>query len=154
MDAFSNRGINAYARVGVETGVLSASPHQLTLMLFEGARLAIAEARLHMQRNETAAKGETISKAIMIVDHGLKASLDVEAGGEMAEKLYALYEYMVNRLLIANLRNEPKALEEVDRLLAELHGAWEAIGKPKIPAAAAAAPGPRQPGVSVDRKKA
>ena len=118
----------------------------------EGVRLALAEAMLHMQRNETAAKGGAISKAIMIIDHGLKASLDVEAGGEMAEKLSALYEYMTNRLLIANLRNELKALEEVGRLLAELHGAWEAIGKPNV--TSAAAPGPRQPGVSVGRKKA
>jgi flagellar protein FliS len=111
-------------------------------MLFEGARLAIAEATWHMQRNETAAKGGAISKAIMIIDHGLKASLDVEAGGEIAEKLYALYDYMITRLLIANLRNEPKALEEVGRLLAELHGAWEAIGGG---AKVSAAPGQRQP---------
>ena len=153
MYAAARHAVNAYSRVGTETGVMTADPHKLILMLFEGARLAVAEAKLHMQRNETAAKGEVISKAIMIIDHGLKASLDVEAGGEMAEKLYALYDYMANRLLIANLRNEFKALEEVDRLLAELHGAWEAIGNPNV-ADAAAAPGPRQPGVSVGRKKA
>jgi flagellar protein FliS len=119
--------INAYARVNVETGAISASPHKLVLMLFEGARLAVTEARLHMQHNETAAKGEAISKAIAIIDHGLKASLDVGAGGEMAEKLHALYEYMTSRLLVANLRNQPEALDEVGRLLAELNGAWEAI---------------------------
>src|SRR3972149_6256425 len=153
MFAAMNNPVSAYQRVGVETGVEAADPHKLILMLFEGARLALAEARLHMQRNETAARGGAISKAIMIIDHGLKASLDVEAGGEMAEKLYALYDYMTNRLLIANLRNELKALEEVGRLLAELQGAWEAIGKPNV-AGAAAAPGPRQPGVSVGRKKA
>ena len=152
MHAATRHAVNAYSRVGTETGVMTANPHQLILMLFEGARLAIAKAGLHMQRNETTAKGEAISKAIMIVDHGLKASLDVEAGGEMAEKLFALYEYMTNRLLIANLRNDFKALEEVGRLLAELHGAWEAIGKPNV--TGAAAPGPRQPGVSVGRKKA
>ena len=153
MYAMARHAVNAYSRVGTETGVMTANPHQLILMLFEGARLAIAKAGLHVQRNETTAKGEAISKAIMIIDHGLKASLDVEAGGEMAEKLYALYDYMTNRLLIANLRNELKALEEVGRLLGELHGAWEAIGKPNV-AGAAAAPGPRQPGVSVGRKKA
>ena len=153
MHAAARHAVNAYSRVGTETGVMTANPHRLILMLFEGARLAITKAALHMQRNETTAKGGAISKAIMIIDDGLKASLDVEAGGEMAEKLYALYDYMTNRLLIANLRNELKALEEVGRLLGELHGAWEAIGKPNV-AGAAAAPGPRQPGVSVGRKKA
>ena len=140
MYSTARHAVNAYSRVGTETGVIVANPHKLVLMLFEGARLAIAEAALHMQRNEIAAKGGAISKAIMIVDHGLKASLDVKAGGEIAEKLYALYDYMINRLLVANLRNEPKALEEVGGLLAELHGAWEAIGEAKI----SAAPGSRQ----------
>lgn len=153
MYATARHAVNAYSKVGTETGVMTADPHQLILMLFEGARLAIAKAGLHIQRNEITAKGEAISKAIMIIDHGLKASLDVEAGGEMAEKLYALYDYMTNRLLIANLRNELKALEEVGRLLGELHGAWETIGKSNV-AAAAAVPGPRQPGVSAGRKKA
>jgi len=148
MYAVARHAVNAYSKVGTETGVMTANPHQLILMLFEGARLAVAEARLHLQRNETAAKGVAISKAIMIIDHGLKASLDVEAGGEMAEKLNALYEYMTNRLLITNLKNDLEALEEVGHLLSELHGAWEAIGKPNVAGAPAAA-GPRQPGVSV-----
>jgi len=149
----SNAALKAYSSVGVETGVMTANPHELVLMLFEGARLAITEAKLHMLRNETAAKGEAISKAIMIIDHGLKASLDVRAGGEIAEKLSALYEYMTSRLLVANLKNEPKALEEVGRLLAELHGAWETIGNSKI-SKATAPPGRRQPGGIVDREKA
>jgi flagellar protein FliS len=153
MYSAARHAVNAYSKVGTETGVMTANPHRLILMLFEGARLAVAEAKLHMQRNETAAKGAAISKAIMIIDHGLKASLDVEAGGEIAEKLYALYDYMTNRLLIANLRNEFKALEEVGRLLSELHGAWETIGSPNVADAAAGA-GPRQPGASVDHGKA
>lgn len=143
MYAAARHALNAYSRVGTEIGVMAANPHKLVLMLFEGAQLAIAEAKLHMLRNETAAKGGAISKAIMIIDHGLKASLDVEAGGEMAEKLFALYEYMTNRLLIANLRNETKVLDEVTRLLAELHGAWEAIGNPNV-YKTAAAPGRSQ----------
>ena len=138
MYAATRHALNAYSKIGTETGVMTANPHKLVLMLFEGAQLAVAEAKLHMLRNETSAKGVAISKAIMIIDHGLKASLDVGAGGEMAEKLYALYEYMTNRLLIANLRNETKALEEVARLLAELHGAWEAIGNPNVYETAAA----------------
>lgn len=129
MFATAHSAAAAYAKVGVETGVVSANPHRLVLMLFEGARVAVAAARLHMQRNEIAAKGEAISKAITIIDHGLKASLDVAAGGELAQRLYALYEYMAGRLLAANLDNDQKELDEVGRLLAELNDAWEAIGE-------------------------
>jgi flagellar protein FliS len=153
MSAAARHAVNAYARIGTETGVMTADPHKLILMLFEGARLAVTDAKLHLQHKEIAAKGEAISKAIMIIDHGLKASLDVNAGGEMAEKLYALYDYMTSRLLIANLRNDLKALEEVGRLLAELHGAWETIGNVKVIAATAASEW-RQPGAILDSVKA
>jgi flagellar protein FliS len=153
MFAAMKNPISAYQRVGMETGVQAADPHKLILMLFDGARLAVTEAKLQMQRNQIAAKGEAISKAIMIIDHGLKASLDPNAGGDMTEKLQALYDYMTSRLLTANLRNDLKALDEVGCLLAELHGAWEAIGNVSV-AAATAAPRPRQPGAILDSVKA
>lgn len=124
------RAINAYTKVGIETGVTSASGHRLILMLFEGALLALADARRHMLHGEVAAKGESISKAIMIIDEGLKASLDVEAGGPLAQNLHELYEYMTSRLVFANAKNEPAVLEEVRHLLAELKEAWEAIDRP------------------------
>lgn len=128
--------INAYARVGIETGVTGANPHRLVLMLFEGAILAITHAKQHMLRGEIAAKGESISKAIMIINDGLRVSLDVKAGGQLAQNLHALYEYMSRRLLFANARNEPAVLDEIKHLLAELKEAWEAIGKPQgLPAA-------------------
>ena len=119
----------AYARVGIETGVTTADPHKLILMLYEGALLSIAKAKVHMQRKEICAKGEAISQAISIIDQGLKASLDVKVGGKMAEKLYALYEYMCRRLLLANMKNQPEILDEVANLLRELNNAWCLIGK-------------------------
>lgn len=117
----------AYNQVAVETGAIAANPHKLVLMLFEGAMLSVASAALHMQREEIAAKGEAVSKAINIIANGLKASLDFEVGGELAQKLGALYDYMCNRLLYANLNNQPAALDEVSHLLAELKDAWEQI---------------------------
>ncbi len=131
MFAALNNPIAAYQTTGVESGVESADPHKLILMLFEGAQQALAKAKLHMQYNEIAAKGAMISKAIMIIDHGLKASLDMEAGGEISENLFSLYEYMVQRLLVANLENDPEIINEVNKLLYELYEAWEMIGKNK-----------------------
>jgi flagellar protein FliS len=127
MFATMNNGTSAYATVGVETGVAAANPHKLILMLFEGAISMVATAKLHMQQRETAAKGEAISKAIDIIANGLNASLDRQAGGEMAGNLAALYDYMCGRLLHANLRNDQAALDEVARLLRELRSAWEEI---------------------------
>ena len=118
----------AYNKVGIETGVDTADPHKLVLMLFEGAMLAVSGASLHMQRNEIAKKGEAVSKAINIIANGLKASLDTQAGGELAERLAALYDYMCARLLHANLNNQPAVLDEVSHLLAELKDAWAQIG--------------------------
>ncbi|MEO7577389.1 MAG: flagellar export chaperone FliS, partial [Massilia sp.] len=120
------RGVNAYAKIGIETGVTSASPHKLIVMLFDGAILSITSAMMHMKAGNIPAKGAAISKAIMIIDSGLRAALDKKAGGEIAEGLDALYEYMGARLLTANLKNQVDILEEVHRLLSDLRGAWNA----------------------------
>ena len=129
-------GVNAYAKVGIETGVTSASPHKLIVMLFDGALVSVSTAITHMKAGNISAKGKAISKAIMIIDSGLRASLDKKVGGEIAEGLDALYEYMASRLLQANLKNQVDILEEVQRLLTDLRGAWNAIGD--SPAAKAA----------------
>ena len=119
----------SYADIGVETGVSSADPHRLVLMLFDGALQAIATASRHMREKDVAGKVKAVSRAIDIINDGLKACLDVQAGGELAERLDALYDYMSTRLIYANLRNDQPTLDEVSRLLKELKGAWEEIGK-------------------------
>lgn len=120
-------GANAYAKVGVETGVVAASPHKLIVMLFDGALAAVATALQHMKTGNIPGRGQAISKAISIIDSGLRASLDHKVGGEVAVNLDALYEYMSNRLMLANLNNQPELLDEVQRLLQELRSAWQAI---------------------------
>lgn len=129
MYSTARNAIDAYARVGVETGVASADPHRLILMLFDGSLAAVSQARNAIGRKDVVAKGTAISKAIAIVDGGLKASLDVKAGGMLAERLSSLYDYMLQRLLTANLRSDVEALDEVTRLLNELRGAWAQIAE-------------------------
>ncbi len=118
----------SYAQVSMDIATETADPHRLILMLFEGARAAITVARAHMERKEIAEKGLAISKAIDIVSNGLLVSLDIESGGELAERLAALYEYIVQRLLWANLKNNLAALDEANQLLGELQSAWAMIG--------------------------
>lgn len=124
----ARRAASAYADVGVETVVSTADPHRLILMLFEGALLKVGAAGIAMDSKDIPTKGAAISKAIEIIANGLKVSLDFDAGGELAERLGALYDYMTQRLLYANLHNSRPALDEVARLLNELKGAWEEIG--------------------------
>lgn len=130
-------GAAAYSKVGMETGVTSADPHKLILMLFEGAILAVTNARMHMTNHQISQKGAAISHAISIIDNGLKASLDMNVGGEIAQNLSLLYDYMSQRLLLANINNDPAALDEVKKLLSDLKGAWEQIGNQPAPAAPA-----------------
>lgn len=123
------RGAKAYAKVGVESGVLSASPHQLIVLLFDGLQAAIRAARLHMENGNVAEKGKSISKALDILNQGLLAALDREKGGEVADNMAALYEYCGGLLLQANLRNEVGPLDEAERLLGDIATAWREIGQ-------------------------
>ena len=123
----TRNAISAYQKAGVEAAVEVADPHRLILLLFAGAQAAVGSARAAMQMKQIAAKGEAISKAIDIISNGLKVSLDLENGGDIAVRLEALYDYMVLRLLQANMKNDLKALEEVSGLLEEIHSAWRGI---------------------------
>ena len=120
--------LSAYAEAGIAAKVQTASPHLLILLLFEGAASAISMARLHLEQNDVAQRGKHISQAINIISNVLKVSLDMETGGKLAEQLAALYDYMCRRLIAANIGNDAAALDEVARLLEEIHSAWREIG--------------------------
>lgn len=129
MFATLNNAAAAYRKVGVETKSQTASPHELVLMLFDGAMAAVATATYQMDAGNIAEKGEAVSRAIDIIESGLKASLDYREGGDLAERLGALYSYLTTRLLHANLHNDKAALKEVHGLLDELRGAWAEIAR-------------------------
>ncbi len=122
----AKQGTDAYKQVDRVSGVEAADPHKLVDMLMGGALERIASAKGHMQRNEIADKGLCISKSITIIE-GLRGSLSFEAGGEIADNLDALYEYMESCLLKANLRNDESLLDEVLGLMVEIRGAWNQI---------------------------
>jgi flagellar protein FliS len=117
----------SYAKVGVDAAVATSDPHRVVLMLFDGATAAIALAKVHMEAGEIAQKGAAISKAIDLIVSGLRASLDMDAGGDLAERLAALYDYMAQRLIFANLKNSVATLDEVLELLVSLRDAWSQI---------------------------
>ncbi len=124
----NRRNAAAYANVSLETGVVAASPHQLIMMLYEGAALAVRMAIKHMNEGDIQKKSAAVSKASIIILEGLHAALDPHQGGDIAQQLAALYDYMNTRLMLGHVNNQTEPLEEVLGLLRELHGAWEQIG--------------------------
>jgi flagellar protein FliS len=121
-----NKGIAKYSQVAVESGLGSASPYRMVQMLFQGALDKLSAAKGFMERKEFGKKSENISWASSIIN-GLRNSLDLETGGEIAANLDALYEYMVFRLIEANMRNDPDIIKEVVALLTEIKEAWDAM---------------------------
>lgn len=121
-----------YAQVGLESNVFAASPHKLIVLLYEGAEHAVRMAIRHIADQEYMLKSAAVSKALNIVQDGLRAALDPAHGGELAGQLDALYGYMGQRIMLANLRNDPAPLHEVLGLLRELREAWQQIGTARV----------------------
>lgn len=120
--------IASYRRMDLESDVLGADPHRLIVLLFDGAEAALNRAQNCIAARDIPGKSDALVKAIEIINDGLAASLNVEAGGELASNLKALYDYMVSRLIHANAHMDPIAISEVQRLIGEIAGAWREMG--------------------------
>ena len=117
---------NAYRRLAIESATLGADRHQLIALLFSTSLATIGQARAALARGDIGAKAQASSKALRLVDEGLKAAVD-RSVGELGEQLYQLYEYCSRRLLQGHLRHEDGAYAEVASLLGEIDGAWRGI---------------------------
>lgn len=124
----SARSANAYKRFSVEAGVDQASPHRLVELLFEGLTNSIGAARNALARNDIKAKCEHINKSVRILEEGLKGSLNLDKGGEVAANLQSVYDYCVLRLTQANARNDDALLQEVLTVIAPIADGWKRIG--------------------------
>ncbi len=132
---------SAYRDVDSATAITSASPHKLVSLLYAALVKQIAVARGALARRDIAEKCRAITHAVRIVEEGLLAPLDLKAGGEIASNLHDLYDYMVHRLTLANLRSDDAVLAECSRLVETLREGWDGIAPAsdaRTPAAAAA----------------
>jgi flagellar protein FliS len=127
MTTANNNALREYRTMGLQGVIDEASPHELVRLLLEGGLARVAVAKGQIQRGEVAAKGESIGRAISIIE-GLRTSLNQEVGGDIAGNLESLYDYMVRRLSIANVRDDTAVLEEVEGLLEQVRDGWAAIG--------------------------
>jgi flagellar protein FliS len=123
--------VNAYTQVDVHSHAAYASPHHLIQLLLENTLSKIAVAKSCMTQGvgweNVAKKGENISRAMALVE-GLRLGLDKQAGGDIAQNLEDLYDYVERRLAMANAKNDPAILDEVSSLMNEIKSAWVAIG--------------------------
>ncbi len=119
-----NRFLQQYAQTNVQTGIEGATPYRLVQMLYEGALDVIAQAKGAMIRKDYETKGKRINHAITIIT-GLRGGLDLDNGGEVADNLNALYDFMVRRLFQASARNDVAILDEVAELLRNVKTAWD-----------------------------
>jgi flagellar secretion chaperone FliS len=117
----------AYRQIGNSTAVDGASPHKLVSLLFDALLSDIATARGAMARGDIAEKGRAIGHAVRILQEGLIAPLDMQAGGAVAQNLNDVYDYVVRRLTHANLKNDAQALTECYDLIVPIHEAWAQI---------------------------
>lgn len=122
-------GAKAYAQVGLETGINSASPHGLILMLYDGGIEAIRKAKIYLEMQDIEMKSKSVDKALRIINDGLAASLDLNAGGALAERLRALYEFIAKELILANSANSTERMDACITLLEDLRSAWLEIGQ-------------------------
>jgi len=123
----NQRSASAYQRVNIETSVSQADPHKLVELLLDRLLHVVGAARFAIQQGQIAAKGEYISKAIRIIDEGLKPALNLEQGGDIAANLHGLYGYCVMRLSQANLKNDDAALADVARVIEPIAEGWKQI---------------------------
>lgn len=125
---FSNP-ITAYKQIDLESEIRGADPHRLIILLFDGAESAMQQALYCLETNDIPGRSNALMKAIDIILSGLSTSLNVEEGGELAHNLKSLYDYMVSRLIHANVHQDAAAIREVQKLLSEISGAWREMGQ-------------------------
>jgi len=124
----SVRGAAAYQKVGTQSGAEFATPHRLIQMPLEGALEKMVIAKSHLQRNDIQGKGENINWAIRIIG-GLQASIDKDKGGEVAETLASLYNYIVTRLSEANSENDISKIDESIAIIHNIKDGWDGISE-------------------------
>ncbi len=122
-----NANLAAYQRVAVQGGVSTADPHGLVQMLLDATVERIAAARSCIEQGDTVRKTKLLHSCVTLIAE-LRGSLNLIQGGALAQNLCDLYEYITKRLLLGNVRDDVKYLNEALSLLGEIRSAWIAIG--------------------------
>ena len=123
---FASRSASTYRALSVQTGVVDASPHRLIEMLLDGALDSITRARMALKQRDIQVRVSAITRALRIVDEGLKGALD-PAGGEITDNLRQLYAYVTVLLTAANNEASDEKLVEAANLIETIRDGWRGI---------------------------
>ncbi|MBM7036336.1 flagellar export chaperone FliS [Vibrio ulleungensis] len=118
--------LQAYKKVSVDSQLSAASPHKVIQMLMAGAIERLVQGKAAMLQGNIAVKGERLGKALDIVV-SLRGCLSMDDGGEIAQNLDQLYDFMIARIIHANQNNEPEPIDDVIDIIREIKSAWDQI---------------------------
>lgn len=122
-----------YRKVGATSSILEADPHKLVQLLLEGAGTRMRLAMACLERGDQAGKGKAVARTCDIIGH-LAGTLDMEKGGEIAQNLAALYDYIQLRITQGNLDNDRGAFLEALELIGQIESAWSGMQAQAAPA--------------------
>lgn len=122
----AQQAVKQYADVNLESEVLSASPHRLIQMLFEGAIASLNQALACIEHGDVEGKGLNVGRAIGIVT-GLKASLNMDSDSALSNDLEELYGFLEKQLFRANLETDSTLVMECLDILHTLKSGWDGI---------------------------
>lgn len=120
------KGINAYKKGNLKQDISTADPHKITLMLMQGALERMAYSKGCIERKDFEGKAEHLSRVAAILIN-LRDTLDLELNTEVGKNLFALYDYMIQRITDANIQNDLNIMDEVINLLLPIKVAWSEI---------------------------
>ena len=118
--------LSQYGKIKDDTQTTYASPHQLVLMLFDGALEAMSVTIAAIKTNNYELRSKQNTRSIAIIN-GMRECLDMETGGELADNLYSLYQYMAQELFRANFKNDYETIRNIQSMLKDIRGSWEKI---------------------------
>ena len=115
-----------YGQIKNDTQTTYASPHQLMLMLFDGAIEAMSFTIGAIENNNFELRSKQNSRSITIIN-GMRECLDMETGGDLANNLFSLYQYMTKELFKASFKNDADTVQNIQTMLKDIRGSWEKI---------------------------
>ncbi|MGR5541099.1 flagellar export chaperone FliS [Vibrio campbellii] len=118
--------VQAYKKVSVDSQLSAASPHKIVQMLMAGAVERLIQGKAAMLQGNVSVKGERFGKALDIII-SLRSCLSMNDGGDIAQNLDQLYDFMINQISSANISNDPQPIDDVVEILREIKSAWDQI---------------------------